>query len=598
MLERPAFSPRWPTALCLAALLASCAGPSRAPTTGEEAVRLTIVATNDLHGWIEPQKRPVADGEPLLGGADVFDAYLGVLRRQRPGEVVLLDAGDMFQGTLVANMTEGAAVIRAYNLLGYDAVALGNHEFDYGPEGEPVVALTPGEDPLGNVKRRIAEARFPVLAGNVVERATGRPPEWRNLHQVVMLERRRVRVGIVGLITPSTPAVTLAQNVAALEFRELLPAAAELAGELRRRGAQVVILALHAGGGCESLEDPRDTSSCRRDSELFELLEQLPPGTVDAAVAGHTHQKLAHFINGVPAIQSFAFGVAFGAIDLHVEKHSGRVLHERTKIWKPVPLCRKVFAVSGDCREGSGPVKPARFLGEEIVTGDRITAALADDFRLVRTRREELLGPRLETPFRRSRTEQSPLGSLVADVMRSTVPGAHAAVTNSGGLRADVGPGRITYGDVFNALPFENRLATLELTGAELLDFLEEGVSGRHGIVQVSGIVLDVVDPAAPACATRNRRLLGARLADGTPIAARGRYLVVTNDFVAGGGDSFDAVLSQVSSDRIRVRNDLPALREVVVTHFRAHPSLAGPRPEPAPRIRFVRPDCARAEAR
>jgi 5'-nucleotidase len=516
-----------------------------------------------------------------------------VLREKRPDGIVLLDGGDVFQGTLVVNMTEGEVVIKAYNLLEYDAVALGNHEFDYGPEGEPVVALTPADDPLGNIKKRVAQARFPFLAGNVFEKATGKPVQWPNLRRSALIERKGVRIGLIGLSTPMTPSVTLAQNVASLEFRELEQTTIELAAELRERGAQVVLLALHAGTGCPVGTGPHETQACDVRGELWRLLHEIPPGTVDAAVAGHTHQYLAHFVNGTPSIQSGSFGVAFGVVDLWFDRRAGRLDTSRTRIWPTVPLCRKVYPSTGDCRQevkGEEPV-PAIFLGEIVQPITAITDALRPELKLVEHRKNELLGPVLEDPFTRSRVDESDLGDFVADVMREALPGTHVAMTNSGGLRADLDSGPLTYGAVFSALPFENRLAQVTLTGDQLVELLRQGVSGKHGIVQVSGIRLEVLDASAKPCRPEEGRLVTAIFDDGRPIVADATYEVVMNDFMATGGDGFQAVLSKLDPDQIRVRHDLPPLREVVVSHLRVHPQIKGPTRGPR-RIRFVTPRC------
>ena len=129
-------------------------------------VTISIVGTNDLHGHIEAL--------PRLGG------YLANLRRERArtgGGVVLVDAGDMFQGTLESNVNEGAGVVRAYNALAYDAVAIGNHEFDFGPVGPQATARAAGDDPRGALRARAGEAKFPFLAASVEDAATGRAPD-------------------------------------------------------------------------------------------------------------------------------------------------------------------------------------------------------------------------------------------------------------------------------------------------------------------------------------------------------------------------------------------------------------------------------------
>ena len=177
------------SAICLAAL--SLVAPSTQAADGgagapgrDPLVTISIVGTNDLHGHIEAL--------PRLGG------YIANLRRARArdgGGVVLLDAGDMFQGTLESNMNEGAAVVRAYNALKYDAAAIGNHEFDFGPVGPATAPRAPGDDPRGALKARAAEAQFPFLAANLVDAATGALPAWpqRRRHDDGRRRRRQGR---------------------------------------------------------------------------------------------------------------------------------------------------------------------------------------------------------------------------------------------------------------------------------------------------------------------------------------------------------------------------------------------------------------------
>src|SRR6185503_9804900 len=141
-------------------------------------VTISIVGTNDLHGHIEAL--------PRLGG------YLANLRRERArtgGGVVLVDAGDMFQGTLESNLNEGAAVVRAYNALKYDAAAIGNHDFDFGPVGPATGPRARGDDPRGALKARAAEAQFPFLAANLVDEKTGALPKWPNVGATTVVAR-------------------------------------------------------------------------------------------------------------------------------------------------------------------------------------------------------------------------------------------------------------------------------------------------------------------------------------------------------------------------------------------------------------------------
>ncbi|MES1157826.1 MAG: metallophosphatase, partial [Haliangium ochraceum] len=271
-----------------------------------------MIGTNDLHGHLESL--------PIFGG---FVANLRRVRAEDGGAVVLVDAGDMFQGTLESNLNEGAAVVRAYGALGYAAVAVGNHEFDYGPVG-PAVSMAPGqergEDPRGALRARAAEAPFPFLDANLVDTATGRPPAWNNVTPGVVRELDGVEVGVLGVTTIGTARSTLAANFAGLAVTPLAPAIEATAADLRRQGASVVIALAHAGGDCHRFDDPGDLRTCDSHEEIFEVARALPAGTVDLIVAGHTHKGIAHRVNGIPIVEAFANGRAFDRVDLTIDR--------------------------------------------------------------------------------------------------------------------------------------------------------------------------------------------------------------------------------------------------------------------------------------
>src|SRR4051812_18880560 len=233
--------------------------PQKAP----DPIRLTIIGTNDIHGWIYPQKFKLADGtEASEGGMAALAGYVSILRKKSPTGTLLLDAGDMFQGTLASNLTEGSVVIQAMNRLGYTAAAIGNHEFDYGPEGPSPVAVREDQDPFGALKARLKQARFPILSANIADAETGGRPPWLNGDGTLIVEMKGLRIGLIGLTTPSTPTVTNPVNVQSLRFGALAPEAEASARMLRDRGAEVVIGLVHAGGKCARWSDPHDLSSC------------------------------------------------------------------------------------------------------------------------------------------------------------------------------------------------------------------------------------------------------------------------------------------------------------------------------------------------
>ena len=287
----------------------------------------------------------IGTGEIRIGGSAVMSAYLKILRGGNFGGVVLLDAGDLFQGTLAANLSEGAVVIDAMNALSYDGAAIGNHEFDYGPVGPISVATQPGVDPFGALKARIAQAKFPLLSANIYESATGRRPSWLPGDGLSMIERKGVKIGIVGLTTPQTPVTTVPVNVASLRFGSLATEALIAAKQLREKGADLVIAVVHAGAKCGKWDNPDDTESCdEKTGEIFEMMRNLPPYTLDAVVAGHTHSVVAHKINGTPVIETYGLGRFFSTIDLFLDPVTKQVISTKTQITPVVPVCETVDA--------------------------------------------------------------------------------------------------------------------------------------------------------------------------------------------------------------------------------------------------------------
>ena len=236
----------WLGVLCAASVWSAAYGCASRPGP---AFTLSIVGTNDLHGGVMEMNG--------RGGLALLDGYLSNLRAVRQkdgGAVLLLDAGDLYQGTLESNLNEGAVVTDAYNAIGYQAAAIGNHEFDYGPVGAAAIPHAPGDDPRGALKARLLQARFPFLVANLVDGATGMPISLPNVSPSVMLTINGVRVGVVGLLTEPAMSYTTAANVEGLLVTPLVKALVDEAKALRGRGASIVIALAHAGSKCSSVD--------------------------------------------------------------------------------------------------------------------------------------------------------------------------------------------------------------------------------------------------------------------------------------------------------------------------------------------------------
>jgi 5'-nucleotidase len=475
----------------------------------KDEITLSVVGTSDLHGHLAAL--------PWLSG------YVENLRERRQadgGGVLLLDAGDMFQGTLESNLAEGAPVVAAYNALGYTAVAIGNHEFDFGPAGPAPSPTGPGDDPRGALKQRAAEAHFPFLISNVVDKKTGKPIVWPNVHPSAMVTVAGIKVGLIGAVTAATPHSALPANVAGLTFLPLAPSINKQARWLRSHGAKVVIAVVHEGGACTDFRDPERLDSCDARSEIFAVARELHG--VDAIVAGHTHQALAQRVAGVPIIQAYSNGRAFGRVDLTVDRKTGKVLSSHFE--SPHDLCQ------------SGPHEPCRaaeYEGRPVEKDGKVVAVTAPAFEAAKKKSEEVLGVEVVRPLPQNRKQETALGNLLADLMRAARP-ADVAMINGGGMRAPLPAGPLTYGRLHETFPFDNAFAALRISAGEFRRLLARSLTHAVSLVALSGVRMRA------SCEAGELQIALDRI-DGTPIRDDEKLSMTTTDFLATGGDGFFA---------------------------------------------------------
>lgn len=531
----------------IVAVASGCSAPGRA--TSQQTTTLSIVGTNDLHGGV------LADNG--RGGLALLDGYLRNLRAARTrdgGAVLLLDAGDLFQGTLESNLNEGAVVISAYNALGYAASAVGNHEFDFGPVGEATVPRSAADDPRGALKARTGEARFPFLAANVIEQSTGRPVDWPNVKPSTIVDIAGIHVGLVGLSTLETLSTTMPANTRGLAVVPLAPTLEAEATRLRRAGATIVVAAAHAGGRCTKFDNPSDLSSCRPDAEIFEVARALPPGLVDVIVAGHQHEGLAHEVAGVAIISSYTGGRAFGRVDLVVDRASGRV--QSRHIFPPHDICAKEDPGSATCVSSTEETAvAAKYEGQPVTASAEIEAILAPAVAAARSLKEKPLNAVIEDRLTDPSSEESALGNLLADWTRAVEPRADAAIVNGGGLRAPLPPGPLTYGRLYELTPFDNREVVITLRGAELETVVKSNLEQHGSIILLSGV-------RATATCDGGELRVSLQRSSGKRIRGDESLTIVTTDFLATGGDDF---LTPVMPLRVPVAVDGPLVRDEIV---------------------------------
>ena len=439
---------------------------------------LRIIATNDFHGALEP--RPDANGVRRGGAAYVAAAIERARAECAPScETLLLDGGDLFQGTPASNLSYGRPVVDYYNRMGYAAAALGNHEFDWG---------------IDTLRARMRQARFGILGANV-RYSDGRDVQW--IRNDTVVSRGRTKIGVIGVSTVNTPTTTRAANVVGLRFDDPAPIVDSIGRALRGRGADFVVVIAHAGAFCD--RPPANTCN----GEIIDLARKLTT-RVDAIVSGHTHSLVNTVVNGIPIVQARSSGRAIDVLDL--------------------PLGAPALVSRHEVRElAADTIKPDASI-DSIV--QRAVARVAP-----------LVNRHVATiPVTLARQgSQYPLGNLIADAQRWAAKG-DVAIMNNGGIRTELRAGDATYGSLFEIQPFGNTLYSLTMTGDQLRGLLEAMLAKSSADDHVSGLTIRY-DPSKP----KGSRVVSVTMSDGTPLSASRSYNVILNDFLATGGEGYNA---------------------------------------------------------
>ena len=549
-------------------LLAGCSTAPPAPVPPAQPVRVTLVGTTDIHGWFNGRVEvPRGGGDPVpYGGLPLFATYVNALRAETGGNVIVVDSGDMYQGTLESNMFEGEPVVRAFNAIGYAGAALGNHEFDFGPAGPDAIADEPGEDPLGALRKNAKMARFPFLSANLIDRATGRTPDWAK--RSVMVNVAGAKVGVIGLSLRDTPNVTMESHVRGLEFTDPAAATVSEAAALRAAGADAIVVTAHIGGRCRDMRDVHDLASCEEEQEVMRFLRAIPAGTIDVYFGGHTHSQMRQIINGVVVLQALPFSQEFSSVDIFVDTQANRVVGERTNIRPHTMICRAVYSGTERCDARSAPagatLVPRMLNGKAVAPDAAVSAIVAPYLQRVAEKRNQKLGITTTAIFTRIYSRESALGNFLTDALRDWAD-ADIAFINSGGIRAALRAGELVYGDIFEVSPFDNYPTIVMMSGAQITEALRSTSGGERGILQTSGLryVIDEARDMDKPADERNR-LVSVTLENGQPLDPEKLYKVVMPDFLAAGGDAMASALSTVPPDRIRTNPDRP-MRDVII---------------------------------
>ena len=409
---------------------------SPALTTATE-INFTILHVNDTHGHIIPYLDKKVDPEHPVSGAEYLAKMVELERAANPDGTILLSAGDMFQGTPISNLFHGKPVIEIMNYMHYDAMALGNHEFDW------------GQDVLHSI---ITSASFPVVSANVFERGGGTIP---GVKPYVLLKRKDVQIAVIGITTPETYYSSKPEDVTGLTFvspEKVLPA---IISRVRAEGASIVIVLSHMGLDADRL-----------------LAREV--GGIDVIVGGHSHTAIKDPVieSGTVIVQAGSNGIYLGVLHIGFDSEGKKILSFTRK-------------------DELKLVSPA--LGAQA---DPNAALIVDKYESqVKAEFSKVIGT-AAVDLGRDSTRESNLGDVVADAMREAC-GAQIAFQNGGGIRADIPKGPITLETLFTVLPFDDQLVSMELTGEQIRGMLERNASSKN-LLQVSGmrIVYDLSKPS------------------------------------------------------------------------------------------------------
>ena len=496
----------------------------------DKVYEITILHTNDFHARFRPiskydnncSAKNNAKGKCFGGTARLISAIEDA--RSRHSNTILLDGGDQFQGTLFYNLYKGKVAAEMMNKLGYDGMAVGNHEFDDGPE---------------TLRAFMDSVTFPVLMANA---NVHMEPELKGkLQKSTTLYRNNQKIGLIGINTEKTAELSSpGDNVI---FTDAVAAVQAEVDFLTEAGVNKIILMSHSS---------------------YEIDKMIAANTtgVDVIVGGHDNAYLSNVsdrakgpyptvVNGTQIVQAYAYGKFLGELSVLFDE-AGNVIY----------ATGEPITIDGSVNENSQIVARLDELEEPI-------NALKET--IVGTVSSPLTGDRAVC-----RIQECDMGNMIADAMRGAVidKGYTIALQNSGGIRASLDAGEVTLGEIMTILPFQNTLSTFKVTGQQLLTAIENGVSevednaGRFP--QVSGMRY-TFDLAKPANEGRVTSIEIDEDGSWKPLDLNKIYGMVSNNFIRGGGDGY-----KVFRSASEIYDFGPDLADVVANYIKANPGYSG----------------------
>ncbi len=483
------------TSLISAGLLLSLLGCYTNPqieTHESPATRtVTLLFTNDLESTYDPVVAYWREDMEHIGGIAQLATLIDDIRESEDN-VFLFDAGDIFTGIL-AKLTRGEISFELMNTMAYDAMAIGNHEFEYGWQE------------LERQKHRVS---FPVLGANLFYKDT----DIRFAQPYSIIERNGVRVGVIGIMGQDAATALNPPNIAGLEVRDPKVIVPEFV-ELLRPDVDLIVLLTHQGKTAPMQTDDEARAEIKRDIAAEIQLAGTIDG-IDVIISGHadagTEKPVVHPQTGTLIMQTYGQGFHLGYLQLDLDLAGNRILNYRGQL---IPVDSDSLTPHPDI---------VKKLSHYRARHDEIY---------------EVVG-HAAAPLRRVYNFESDLGNLFADIHRLE-GNAQIGLYPSGGIRRDIDQGAVTVQELLDAWPFLDDVVTVRMTGEQLMAALEQGLSLERGIMQVSGITVRY-DPDRPI----GQRILKVDV-EGEPLQRDASYSVATGRFIANGGDLYTQFLGR-----------------------------------------------------
>lgn len=490
-------------------------------------VLIKLLGINDFHGQISTGK--YINNEPV-GGAAVLAAYLKQAQKGMENRTIITIMGDLVGASPPSSgLLHDEPTILFINSLGNEfcsshdrmnmqcniVATVGNHEFDKGQQSLKELIYGTDLPPTDSwiSLPHYPGASYPYISANIVNTSTNQPlfPPY-----VIKLVQG-IRVGFIGAILKNADKTMFPQNAEGLTFLDEAATINQYIPELKAKGADIIVVLLHEGGKQQPYEGPTIPHS-KVDGAIQSIVHQLNDD-IDVVMCGHTHQFLNAYIpnhHGVDILvtQANSYSASFAEVDLEFDTMTHYIKNKYARI----------ITTYANRWPGSIPDESTQQL-----------VKLAED--QVEPTVNSYLAT-LETPLLRqqNRDGESNLGNLVADAFRDVME-AEIGLTNLHGLRDDLRPGLITWGNLFAVLPFSNEVVTITLTGDEIYDLLEQQwVNNESNMLQISGISYEYN--------TNNpigRKILTVRHHN-QPLIRDKRYTIATTNFLASGSGNFSVM--------------------------------------------------------